>query len=162
MGQFCEADCTVTFTKTKVYVFNSAGSLVLDGFREKQEPVCGDLTSMPNTHILQCKQVQPTTAMHHMSSPSTITTKTTCQPINNLPSNRSKLHLRQLCLLQSSLLQRHPRESQPQLAQPHKHVRLHRPHAPQSIIAGHMICHPQKISSNISTVQSDPQKSHPS
>jgi hypothetical protein len=35
MGQFCDADCMVTFTKTKVYVFNSAGSLVLDGFQEK-------------------------------------------------------------------------------------------------------------------------------
>ena len=35
MGQFCDSDCTVTFTKTRVYVFDSAGSLVLDGFREK-------------------------------------------------------------------------------------------------------------------------------
>jgi hypothetical protein len=35
MGQFCDSDSTVTFTKTRVYVFNSAGSLVLDGFREK-------------------------------------------------------------------------------------------------------------------------------
>jgi hypothetical protein len=35
MGKFCDADCMVAFTKTKVYVFNSAGSLVLDGFREK-------------------------------------------------------------------------------------------------------------------------------
>ena len=35
MGQFCDSDYTVTFTKTRVYVFDSAGSLVLDGFREK-------------------------------------------------------------------------------------------------------------------------------
>ena len=35
MGQFCDADCMVAFTKTKVYVFDSTGSLVLDGFREK-------------------------------------------------------------------------------------------------------------------------------
>ena len=35
MGQFCDSDCTVTFTKTRVYVFDSAGSLVLDVFREK-------------------------------------------------------------------------------------------------------------------------------
>jgi hypothetical protein len=35
MGQFCDAGCTVTFTKTKVYVFDITGALVLDGFREK-------------------------------------------------------------------------------------------------------------------------------
>ncbi len=35
MGQFSDADCMVAFTKTKVYVFDSTGSLVLDGFREK-------------------------------------------------------------------------------------------------------------------------------
>jgi len=155
MGQFCDSNCTVAFIKTRVYVFDSAGSLVLDGFREKQEPVCGVLRSMPHTHIVQCKQVQPTTTTHHMSSPSTrmTTTRTACQPIYHLPSsNTAKHQLPQLCRLQSN-----PRKSQPQLAQPHVHA-----HAPQSIIAGHMICHPQKISSSISTVREEPQKSQPS
>ena len=35
MGQFCDAGCMVTFTKTKVYIFNRTGRLILDGFREK-------------------------------------------------------------------------------------------------------------------------------
>jgi hypothetical protein len=34
MGQFCDADCTVTFTKTDAYVHNSDGLVVLHGFRE--------------------------------------------------------------------------------------------------------------------------------
>jgi len=120
---------------------------------KKQEPVCGVLRSMPHTHILHCKQVQPTTTTHHMSSPSTTTTRTTCQPIYHLPSyHKLKHQLHHLCRLQSN-----PRESQPQLAQPHVHA-----HTPQSIIAGHMICHPQKISTSISTVREDPQKSQPS
>ena len=75
-------------------------------------------------------------------------------------SNKATLHRHHLRRFQSSHLQRHQRESRPQ--QPHEHVRLHRPHAPRSIIDGHMIYHPQEISSNISTVQSDLQKSQPS
>ena len=128
---------------------------------KKQDPVCGDSTSMHHIHTLHFKQVHPATSTHHISSPSTTTTKMTCQPRYQLPSsNKAKLHRHHLRRFQSSLLQRHQRESRPQ--QSHEHVRLHRPHAPQSIIDGHMICHPQEISSNISTVRSDLQKSQPS
>jgi hypothetical protein len=125
---------------------------------KKLEPVCGVSTSMPHTHILQCKPVQPTTTTHHISSPLTTTTKMTCQPLYHLPSsNKAKLHLHHLCRLQSN-----PRESQPQLSQPHEDVQLHHQHAPLSIIDEPMICHLHEISSSLSTVLLDPQKSQPS
>ena len=128
---------------------------------KKQDPVCGDSTSMHHIHTLHFKQAHPATSTHHISSPSTTTTKMTCQPRYQSPSsNKAKLHRHHLRRFQSSLLQRHQRKSRPQ--QPHEHVRLHHPHAPRSIIDGHMIYHPQETSSNISTVQSDLQKSQPS
>ena len=34
MGVFCDADCTVTFTKLTVTVVNKDGKVVLNGFRE--------------------------------------------------------------------------------------------------------------------------------
>ena len=33
MGVFCDADCTVTFTKLTVTVVNKDGKVVLNGFR---------------------------------------------------------------------------------------------------------------------------------
>ena len=125
---------------------------------KKQDPVCGDSTSMHHIHTLHFKQVHPATSTHHISSPSTTTTKMTCQPLYHSPSsNKAKLHLHHLCRLQSN-----PRESQPQLSQPHEDVQLHHQHAPRSIIDEPMICHLHEISSSISIVLLDPQQSQPS
>jgi len=159
MGQFCDADCTVTFTKSRVYVFNNSGDLVLDGFREKTGARMWRFNiHAPHPHT--ALQASPThhNYTRHISSPSTTTTKMTCQPLYHLPpSSKAKLHLHHLCHLQSN-----PRESQPHLSQPHEDVQLHHQHAPRNIIDEPMICHLHEISSSISIVLRVPQKSQPS
>ena len=113
---------------------------------------------MPHTPILHCKPVQHTTTTRHISSPSTTTTKMTCQPLHHSPSSsKATLHLHHLCRLHSN-----PRESQPHQSQPHEDVQLHHQHAPLSIIDEPMIYHLHEISSSISIVLQVPQQNQPS
>ena len=65
MGQFCDAGCTVTFTKFRVYVFNNAGDLVLDGFREKT----GARMWRFNIHAPHTHTAMQTSPTHHNYAP---------------------------------------------------------------------------------------------
>ena len=48
MGLFCDAGCTVTFSKTDVKVFDKHNNLILQGFRETEGPRMWRFNLLPN------------------------------------------------------------------------------------------------------------------